>query len=246
MPGGIYTALSGAIATQRRLDVLSHNLANVNSAGFKSETMVFREIMATGGDGKQDKSFVAPAGISVSHKNGALMASENPLDCAIEGRGFFAVKTPAGERLTRNGAFRLSSDGTLVNSAGHQVQTEDGKPIKVIDPGAKISIGTDGTVRTGEEILGKLKLVYAKNPEYLGRQEGQYFVPNARSGIMPSGSENVNVSVLAGQLESANINAVTGMTDLITVQRHFELTTKAIQVYEQIDSLAAREIGKAV
>ncbi|MBN2722548.1 MAG: flagellar basal-body rod protein FlgF [Deltaproteobacteria bacterium] len=242
MADGIYTALSGALATQKRLDVLSHNLANVNTAGFKGETMVFREVMAKAGTGKQDKTFVIPAGIAVNHKSGDLQKSENPLDLAIEGNGYFSVRTPVGERLTRNGAFRMSSDGTLVNTSGYVVLGVDNKPIKT-EPSGTLTVGNDGTVRNGEEEVGKLKLVYARNPEKLGKQEGQYFIPNAAAQIQPSGAGNVQVSVLSNYLEMANVNPISGMTDLITVQRHFELTTKAIQVYEQIDSLAAREIG---
>ncbi len=244
MGSGIYTALSGALATNRRLDVVSHNLANVNTVGFKGEQMVFKEVLAKQGWGRQDKSMVAPNGIAVTHTQGQLTPTENPLDLAIEGAGFFTVKTPKGERLTRNGAFKIAGDGTVVNNQGHPLLNRDNEPLRVPIPMGDITIAQDGTVRQGEEVLGRLKLQKAKKPELLNKQEGQYFRPIRRAGLyLPEETQDL-VHVKSGYVEQANVNPVSGMTELITVQRHFEMTTKAIQVYEQINSLAAKELGR--
>ena len=252
MSDGIYSALSGAIAQERTLSVVANNVANTNTTGYKADKTVFAEVM-----GKvQSKLPTAPslrygavAGLSMDNQSGALHQTGRTLDVALQGDGYFTLLTPQGERYTRAGAFMLDRDGVLRTPSGHMVMQETGSPSKptdkiVIPPTAhSIGISPDGSLSADGQPLAKLKLVRFANPDDIVRDGLTLFA--AQPGVKPLAVEPTT-SVEQGFLESANVNAVTGMNELITLHRSFDALQKVIDTFRQLDDRTARDVGGRV
>jgi flagellar basal-body rod protein FlgF len=161
---GIYVATSGSIAQLRQMEVLSNNLANARTTGFKSDRVTFAEMLATnvtnpvgprpgGPDGVQprtqvaerDKHFVEPRGAPSDMTGGSLVQTDNPLDVAITGNGMLRIETPRGVRLTKGGQLVLGRDGLLMTTSGHPVLSDQGKRI-MLPPDQIPEIDPDGTI----------------------------------------------------------------------------------------------------
>lgn len=257
MSDGIYSALSGAIAQERALSAVSNNVANVNTTGFKGDKTIFAEVL------NKAKSALPAAPslryatvnqLAVDSQPGSLKLTGRPLDVALHGDGYFTVRTPDGERYTRAGSFVLDQEGVLRTLGGDEVLREGTrKPNdpKQLPPGEKIVVrpdtkevlfGPDGTISADGQILGKLKLVQFDTQEDALR-EGLTLFTN-QPGKQPK-QAGPTTTVEQGYLETANVNAVSGMTELIKVSRSFEALEKVIETYRQIDDRTARDVGGA-
>jgi flagellar basal-body rod protein FlgF len=258
MGDGIYTALSGSLAQQHSLDVVANNVANANTSGFRGDRVVFGELLAGAqrdqvNDPNQptpprtDK-FVKVEANALDVSSGVLRHTGNPLDLAIQGDGYFVVRTPGGDRLTRAGNFMLRESGQLMTMEGHAVIDEDNQPISFPQGVRDIQVGTDGTVRayvpdgsarTDLTDVAKLQLRSVADPRSLSR-EGitLYKVSEGAELITPSRTE-----IAQGHLEASNVNVVSGLNELITVSRSFEALQRVIQNFQQIDQRTARDIG---
>jgi flagellar basal-body rod protein FlgF len=237
MSGGAYSALSGMQTRLTELDRLASDLANINTAGYKTERdakfAAERDLFTAALDSAVD---VAPAGSRIDFRQGNIATTGRDLDVAIEGKGFFVIETPAGPRYTRNGAFTRSSDGTLTTVDGQPV-LGDGGPI-TLTPG-QISISPDGTIRSGATVAGRLQVVEFAEGELL-RESGSRFraVPNAN----PQESTG---KVLAGSLEQSNVSVVDRMVALTEINRGFEGLQKGVSVLmNEIDGRAIAELGR--
>lgn len=179
MQNSLLVGLSRQVALKRELDVVANNIANVNTSGFKADGTVFEEFI--GRVARSDKmtnhdrqvSFVRDRATWIDFSQGTMERTGNPTDVAINGKGFFAVQTPAGERYTRNGGFLINNTGQLVTSEGHPVLGENG-PIQFQPNDIQIKISGDGTVSVavagtpGQEAQrGKLRMVGIDNPALL-------------------------------------------------------------------------------
>jgi len=240
MSNGIYSALAGAIAQERTLEVVANNLANVNTTGFKADTVSFSEMTKQqNGAPPQSMRFVSLDRIGIDGSAGGVQQTGNPLDLALEGDAYFAVQGPGGERYTRAGSFTTDSEGTIRTHGGYEVLGESGT--LSIPQGTKtIRVGSDGTVQADGVEVGKLKLVSFANTQGLVR-EGLTMFSSSGGGTTP---EPAQVGVAQGYLENANVNAIMGMTELITVNRSFDALQKVIDAYKQIDERTARDLGK--
>jgi flagellar basal-body rod protein FlgF len=241
MAGGTYAALSGLRTRMEQLDRLAADLANVNTSGYKSERVTtshqsrpdFQSTLQTAVD-----VAAAPGLLDFSH--GAMKMTQGELDMALEGRGFFAVQTPGGERYTRNGQFTRGGDGTLTTVDGFAVLGEDGAPIP-LERGMPISVEPDGTVRAGQNVAGKLKIVEFSNYLTLSREDGARFRAADATAVRPS----ANTTVKAGALEQSNVSMVERMAQLTEVGRSFEALQKGISVLmNDIDGRAISELGR--
>jgi flagellar basal-body rod protein FlgF len=212
---GIYIATAGAVAQSNALDVTANNIANATTAGFRGDRVTFREALATARS--PDIELVGTGTTRVDSQAGALSATENPLDLALDGDGYFAVQTPNGPRYTRAGNFQLDDARNLVTSDGFAVRG-------------------DGTVSADGVELGKLELVRF-TPNQVKRQGGTLF---AATGAPLTGDPP---KVRSGMLEGSNVNIVRGMVDLVKVSRTYESLMKMIQGYHDVESRAARELG---
>ncbi len=253
MNPALWAAKTGLDAQQTRLAVVSNNLANVNTAGFKKgravfEDLFYQNVRQVGGATSQDTQ--AASGLSIgtgvrvvatekNYTQGGLNQTGNPLDMAINGRGFFQVLMPDGtQAYTRAGDFQVNSQGQLVTSAGYVVQ-----PGITIPSGAQsITIGSDGTVSVAlagsstPTQVGSLQLVDFVNPTGLQARGENLLLESASSGTAQPGTAGLNGlgTISQGAVESSNVNVVEEMVNMIETQRAYEMNTKAIQTADQM------------
>ncbi|MBI4509611.1 MAG: flagellar basal-body rod protein FlgF [Deltaproteobacteria bacterium] len=243
MSNGIYIALSGAIAQGNAIEVVANNVANVETTGFRgarvsfSQALVSAQAAAPGGP-PDDTAFVGLGQVvDVTQRPGTIVQTENPLDLALVGDGFFAVDTPRGPRYTRAGNFRLSENGDIADAAGNPARTSGGGHITIPEGTKSIQVSSDGTVLADGEELGTLELVrFAKDA--LQREGATLYA--AIPGATPMESQ---VEVLSGALESSNVNGTRGVIDMIKINRTYDSLLKMIETYRELDSRTARELG---
>ncbi|HEX5656811.1 MAG TPA: flagellar basal-body rod protein FlgF, partial [Polyangiales bacterium] len=250
MADGIYTALSGSIAQQHQLDTIANNVANASTAGFRGDRAVFGELVAGAQKGqqridprqpapKEDNKFVRVDMNQLDMQAGVLRSTGNQLDLALEGDGFFVVRTPQGDRLTRSGNFMLTQNGELSTTDGNLVVGDSNLPI-IIPPNTKnIEIRPDGTVRADNTDVARLALKTVKDPNALMREGATTYTVQAGTQV----EQAQRVGVIQGQLESSNVNPVNGLNELITVNRTFDALQRVIQSFQEIDQRTARDVG---
>lgn len=265
---GVYTALSGAMAQSTKLDTIANNLANVNTPAFKRDQQLFQEYLTANEKQPEtiqiprdvasiesfynmqggDKSFVDTKGTFTDFSQGGLKPTGNALDVAIDGKGFFEVATPGGVRLTRAGNFTLDGSGQLVTKEGHPVLNA-GAP--GVDPASRVirvqgagalTISDNGDVFEGTENIGKISLVSVNNPDSLQKIGGSLYT--FKSNSVPDMTNINNPSLKQGFLETSNVNIVQEMTDMISTNRVFESTQKAISAYDQMADKMVNVVGK--
>lgn len=255
MSDGIYSALSGAIAQERNLSVVANNVANANTVGFKGDRAVFNEILTnvkTPPALSPSLRYANVADVQIDHQVGHLKLTGRQLDVALQGDGFFVVETPQGERYTRSGSFVMDQHGYLRTLGGHRVMQENGpvtqrgREIQIPEQTREIQISPDGTIRVGQDEhvqdeIGKLKIVRFANPREELVKDGLTWFNTANGGV-PRPAE-ATTTVEQGWLEDANINAVSGMNEMIIVTRSFEALVKVIETFRDLDNRTARDVG---
>ncbi len=234
MSSGIYVATAGAIAQSTALDVTANNIANASTAGFHGDRVTFREALSAARSA--DVAMVGNGATRVDGQAGALIQTENPLDLALEGDGYFAVQTATGPRYTRAGNFQLDAERRLVTADGLPVLGTQGAPI-VVPPGASaLGVSADGQVLADGTEIGRIGLARFA-PAQLMREGGSLFSATGQ----PSGGEPPKVR--AGMLEASNVNIVRGVVDLVKVSRTYESLMRVIQTYHDVEARAARDLG---
>lgn len=265
---GVYTALSGAIAQSAKLDTIANNIANVNTPGFKRDDLTFQEYL-TANEKEQsimnvprvpasiesfydmqggDKSYVDLKGTYTDYSQGSLKHTGNNFDVAVDGKGFFEVSTPQGVRLTRAGNFTMDGNGRLVTKDGYPV-LKAGDPLSdpesrmiTINDAATFSVSDGGELIQGTENLGKISVVNATNQDALQKIGNSLygFKPNMEAGLTSQAAP----SLKQGFVETSNVNIVKEMTDMITTNRVFESTQKAIGAYDSMAEKLVNIVGK--
>jgi len=253
----LWTSATGMQAQALNLDVISNNLANVNTAGFKKSRAEFQDLLyetirPAGTPSSQDSE--VPAGIQLGHgtqastvlkifSQGNMENTQNELDLAIEGDGFFQIALPNGETaFTRDGAFKLDSDGRMVNSDGFSLEPE----ITIPSDALSISVGLDGTVsvlqagETTSSEIGTIELARFVNPAGLISMGKNLFMTSEASGDEMTGTagEDGLGTLAQGFLEMSNVSVVDEMVNMITAQRAYESNSKAIQAADEMLQLA--------
>lgn len=243
MSHGIYSALSGAIAQQRALDVVANNVANVGTTGYRADRAVFEEALTAAEPdalGRSQLRFTAVGEISTVDSPGVLRQTDNSLDVALQGDGYFAVRTAAGERFTRAGAFVTDGDGTLRTLGGAAVLDTRGRPLSLPSEASQILIAPDGTISADGADLGGLRVVRFATPDALSKEGGTLFAAREGTRALPVDDRT---QVVQGHVELSNVNAVAGLNELITVSRSFEAFQKVIETFQRLDERAARDVG---
>ena len=253
----LWTSATGMQAQSLNLDVISNNLANVNTSGFKKsraefQDLLYETLLPAGTSSSQDTEI--PAGIQLGHgtrpstvlklfSQGNMENTQNELDLAIEGDGFFQITLPNGETAyTRDGAFKLDSDGRIVNSDGFTMEPE----IAIPSDAMSISVGLDGTVsvlQAGESTpseIGTIELARFINPAGLISMGKNLFIRSEASGNEMTGTagEDGMGTLAQGFLEMSNVSVVDEMVNMITAQRAYESNSKAIQAADDMLQLA--------
>ena len=220
MANAIYTMLARQQGLMQEMQVVSNNLANSSTTGYKSDRAIFGEFLVSTGSQSSSLSMGGLAGHSFVMEQGALKATGGELDLAIQGDGFFLVETPQGQRLTRAGHFQVSGDGTLVDSHGNALLAAGGSPINIPQNASQIVVAADGTisVSAGDGLppqdAGQVGVVMADGN--LVRDSNSYF-------SAPEGYKNAqNTEIVQGALEQSNVSPILEVARMIEVQRAYE------------------------
>lgn len=239
MANGIYSALSGAIGQTHALDVMANNMANLGTTGFKGSRAVFKEMLAKA-DGvvNQTHRQVRLDNIQTDFSTGGIKVTNNPLDVAIAGDGFFEVQTDEGPRYTRAGSFQVDEQGNISMLDGKLIMG-DGGPITV-PPGKAIHIVENGMVMGEEMELGRLKIVEFKDRTEL--VQAGHNLWKAPDGVQSETVENPRV--IPGSIERSNVNAVKAMTEMVRVSRSYEALLKAVETFRAADQRTVSDLGK--
>ncbi|MCC6764852.1 MAG: flagellar hook basal-body protein [Deltaproteobacteria bacterium] len=240
MDAGIFSAMSGSLAAQTRLDALANNLANANTVGFKAERVLQRAERA--GDVVPPPTAVPTPvtrdWVETDFGQGSINKSGNPLDVALAGEGFFVVKTERGDRLTRSGDFAIDAAGYLATSDGSRVQGTSGD---ISIPKGPVVFGADGSVRAGDQSVGQLRIVTVENPGKLVRESGTRF---AAGDLALTDAARGSVQIVQGATESANLSPVEGLVAMIETVRGFETYMRAAERLDQMTSKAINDVGR--
>jgi flagellar basal-body rod protein FlgF len=235
-------AASGMRASMQSLDVLSNNMANASTNGYKGDSefhTVFVSETAEDADGE-------PTTLPMIQRHwtdftqGTLEPTNNPLDFGLTGKGFFVVQGPNGPLYTRNGSFQLSASGTLNTKDGYPLLDQNNQPMTLPTAGAPIVVGADGTVQQNGQPIGVLQLVDFKDPGALLKQGGNYY--QNESGAKPSKPNDALVQ--QGKIETSNVNAAHGAVRLVNVMRQFEVMQKAISISNEMGREAIEQVAK--
>jgi len=235
----IYLSMSGAKATLQRQDVLSNNLANASTNGFRAEMAAFRSVPVQG-SGASTRAFALESTIGYDDRAGPVQTTGRELDVAMKGNAWLAVQGNDGtEAYTRAGALEVNAEGLLVTAGGRQV-LGDGGPIN-IPAGARVEIAADGTLNTTvgnarPQQAGRLKLVTPEAP----LQRGADGLFRAATGELAADPQ---ARVLAGALEGSNVSPIETMVAMIAAARQFEQQMKSLQGAEQREQNAAKLLG---
>jgi len=245
-------------AQSLRVDNIANNLANTNTTGFKQSNIEFQDLfyqtLRPAGVTDQQNTQL-PTELQIGHGNrpianvknfsqGEIVATENPLDLALDGVGFFQIQKPDGTNAyTRDGNFGLSSSGELVNSSGLVIEPA----ITIPDDAVSISVGQDGTVsvilsgETNPQELGQIELAKFVNAGGLKNVGGNLFEATAASGDPVLGNPGTDgfSNVMQGFLEKSNVNVVNEMVELIVAQRAFEVNSRTIRTAEDMMGIAS-------
>jgi flagellar basal-body rod protein FlgG len=256
MNRGIYPILSGALAHERRMQVFANNMANVNTAGFKQDEQAFQALfprpraVASGvlhagalaeqivarPWGPAERAFVAPHAVKTTFEAGRIRVTGNPLDLAIQGPGFFEVKTPQGIRYTRNGMLSLDNQRRLVTNQSHPVMGLKGE-LRI--PPGKLEISAQGEIKVDDKPIGHIKVVeFPEHQMPMKYAEGLF--------VSDKGAVAKNPHIQAGHIEESNVSAIGEMVKMIQGMRSYESTQKLIQTLDRMAETAIQDVGRVL
>ena len=247
-------ASTGMQAQQTNVEVISNNIANMNTTGYKRQRVEFQDLLYQNlrrvGSTSSDTGTVVPSGAQVGlgvktaavyriNEQGNLQQTSNKLDMAISGNGYFQVTLPSGDTAyTRDGTLALSPEGTIVTADGYVVQPGITLPANTTD----VSVNSNGEVlatvagQTAQQNVGQLQLANFANPAGLQANGGNLFTQTAASGNPTSGVPGVAGfgTVMQGFVETSNVNVVSEMTNMITAQRAYEMNSRVISASDEM------------
>ncbi len=244
MNSGLYTAFSGLRAQMTALDLVSNNLANVNTAGFKEERAFFTLLDQTLKDADSSQlgtvinNHVVLAGGALNQSDGSLVATGRELDIALSGNGYLTVQTPRGLRYTRDGGLAIGEKDLLSTRDGYAVLGENG-PIQ-LGPG-KVRIDEQGSVYLDGNLVDRLKLVAFNDPRALLREGASLMAP-ADEKLKAAAAQP---EVRQGYIEQSNVNAVASVVGMIGILRNFEAIQKSVNLLmNDINAKAIDRLGR--
>jgi flagellar basal-body rod protein FlgF len=242
MNRAIYPILSGALAQERQMQVFSNNMANVNTAGFKQDGQAFKAVMGrvqiaapiftpSAGFGRQigvspfgpaERVFTAPHAVRTSFEAGRIRITGNPLDAAIQGSGFFEIKTPQGVRYTRNGMFSLDAQRRLVTNLGYPVM-----------------VSSQGAIHVDGQPVATLKVMDFPVDQMPEKHLEGLFASDAATAAK-------NPQVQGGHIEESNVNSIGEMVKMIQGTRNYESSQKLIQTLDHMAEISIRDVGRVL
>jgi flagellar basal-body rod protein FlgF len=233
-------ALSRQAVLRRQMDVVAHNIANMNTTAFKGEKMmnIPFAVRSRGGETIFGDRLAFVRDIATVHDftEGNFEHTGNTFDLAIHGDGFFVVETENGQRYTRNGHFRLDDTGQLVTQLGDPVQSEGGQPFFLSPEDTQITIARDGTLSTENGVLGRIQVMRFENPQQLEQESDALFSTQA------VGEPVERPDIVQGMLEGSNVQGIIEMTNMITVHRSYNGVSKIIEREDERMKRMIREL----
>ncbi|NNC54593.1 MAG: flagellar basal-body rod protein FlgG [Pseudomonadales bacterium] len=261
MHAALWVSKTGLTAQDKQLTTISNNLANASTVGFKRDRVVFEDLLyqvnrQPGASSSQNTQL--PSGLQLGtgvkvvstqkqHTNGNLQVTDQPLDLAIDGRGFFEILLPNGNvAYTRNGEFHLSADGEVVNGEGLVLQPAITVPQNTL----RVTVGRDGVAtavvagNTQPTQIGSVTLTDFINPAGLQAIGSNLFLETASSGSPQQGTPGANGfgGIEQGSVENSNVNIVEELVNMITTQRTYEMNSKVIQTADQMLQFVSQNI----
>ena len=249
MENTLLVGLSRQMVLERQMDVVANNVANINTNGFKADRSLFEEYLRSPAHEdnfqRSDRrvSFVQDRGTFKDFAPGNTELTKNPLDVSIDGRGFLAVQTPAGERYTRDGNLQINNQGQLVTASGYQVLGTSG-PIVFQPTDKEIAIAADGNVTvlegTGriDSVRGKLRLVSFADAQKLVKEGGNLYSAN-QSAAQP----DITSRVRQGFIEKSNVNSVHEMSRMVEITRTYTQISALLQAQSELHKSAIEKLA---
>lgn len=252
---GLYTAAMGMNVQSKRMDVISNDLANAGTTGYKKDVVTvssFKDEYLKRLDDSQN--FISNEGtigkitygamvdeIYTNFQQGAIAATGDDTNIAIQGDGFFVVQTPNGTAYTRDGSFLVNGEGDLVTSEGYQVMGQDG-PISFGEDfftnGGKIVVQSNGTIYLGNEYVDTIDIASFEDKRTLTKLDDNLYTSNGNRSEFTG-------SLIQGYLEVSNVNTVDAMVDMINVARAYEANQKVIQTMDTVLGKVVNDLGRA-
>jgi flagellar basal-body rod protein FlgF len=231
----LISAASGMKAHIDSLDMLSNNMANSGTSGFKADREFYN---------LYEQSLPTVERQYTDFSQGQLLATGNPLNAALNGKGFFALNSPSGIVYTRAGSFRVSTAANQLETAeGYTLRNviDNGKPITV-DPRQQVDIAKDGIVSQGGQSLGQIEIAQPASPsDTLKKLGNTYFALIDKNGAAPGATD---AEILQGQLEQSNVPVGESAVKLVSIMRQFEMLQKAINIGTEMNKQAISEVAK--
>ncbi|WP_114391695.1 flagellar basal-body rod protein FlgF [Oleisolibacter albus] len=239
MENSLYITLSRQEALRRQMEVVANNIANMNTTGFKGQRMLFQEFLERPDSQGDRMSFVQDYGLMRNTQVGPIQVTNNQLDVALKGDGYFAVETLSGPRYTRGGSFQLNPDRELVDRNGLPVLGDGNQRIVIPAQAVRIDIKGDGTVETDQGQAGKLKVVTFADEQRMTELGG---------GLYSTTQEEVAVEqpqITQGALEGSNVQSVVEMTQMIDVARAYQSVQKMMDSEHERIRTAISKLARA-
>lgn len=243
MDNALYVGLSQQMVLRREMDIISNNIANLDTTGFKVESLMLRtdpRAPAFTVGGPRPVKFVTADGVARDFGQGALRRTDGPLDLAIEGQGFFRVTGLDGERFTRDGRFRTDEIGRLTTQAGAPVLDEGGGEILIDLEKGQVAVAKDGTLSQGDERIGKIAVVTFENLGALEKVGDNLYRNTSNLFPVPAPAANLH----QGMLEGSNVQAILEITRMVEVSRAYERTAKMIDSEAELSRRTVERLGR--
>lgn len=253
---GLYTAYTGMINEQKRLDVISNNLANSATVGYKEENVTsqsFKQMMAIkirdGSNAYADEPIgTMSLGVKIGETymnwgQGSLRETDKTYDLAIQGKGFFEIKVVDGQgqettMYTRNGQFTLTSDGYIVDCDGNRLQSSGGD-VQISTDATDIAIKSDGSIYADGQLVGQIQLVDFEDYNYL-----ELYGENMYKAVEGAVTKPSDATMLQGFTEQSNVNVIDEMVSMITITRAYEAGQKMIRTQDELISKSVNDVGR--
>lgn len=252
---GLYTAGAGMMLQMARQDVVANNLANVNTSGYKKQVAVAQAfpnmLMSRLGEIKKNNQgeyqpvpikLIGGVGTGAAVEKiysdlsmGNIRKTDNAADLALSSDGYFAVLTPQGERYTRNGQFKINSEGILTTNQGYPVLDSSDQTINLQED---FLVDENGNISVNGENIAQLKMIRFDNPQYLQREGDNLLAAQEEVGTTLERS-----GILQGYIEDSNVNAVKEMVEMINVVRAYESMQKVVQAEDEITQVVIDQVG---
>lgn len=222
-----YVGMSHQVALKQQMELVANNIANMSTPGFKSQSVLFEEFLVESDKRNEDRGELSQVLDRATWRNtgqGPMSRTNNPLDLALNGAGYFEIDTPGGLRYTRAGNFALNDQGEIVTQKGHPLMSDAGRPIVIPEGAGNITVDSKGFVSTEQGPIAQIKTVaFANEQQMIETGDGLYISGNNAE------IESEDLTVSQGALESSNVNGVLEMTKMIEIMRTYQSVQRMLQ-----------------